>query len=87
MKKGVKKLVLDLLTGPDGETWDWVRCASTAAVTLAFSLQAYVTYHSKTFDLVQFGTGVGLLIGAGAAGMWARKDVELPPEHFKKAGE
>jgi hypothetical protein len=71
------KIFRDLLTGPDNVTWDLVRCLTFGAAVQGLGLQLFVVvWRSQPFDFSEFGAGLGFLIGAGAAGMWARKDVE-----------
>lgn len=79
--KLLKKLWVDLLTGPDCVTYDFVRVTTAVAFVSGLALQVLVVLKGAEFDFIKFGTGLGLIIAAGAGGMWARKDVELPPEH------
>lgn len=76
------KFLIDLFTGPDNKTWDLVRCGvGTGVVTLILAQFASIL-KGGAFDALQLGGGLAAIIGAGAAGMWARKDTELAPEHY-----
>ena len=67
----------DILTGPDNETFDLVRIATAVSLATGLGLEVFVVVvRSDHFDFAAFGTGLGLIIAAGAGGMWARKDVE-----------
>jgi hypothetical protein len=70
-------MITDLLTGPDNKTYDLVRCQTFAATVVGLALQIHAVIRGQVFDFTAFGTGLGLLIAAGAGGMWARKDVEV----------
>lgn len=83
----MKKLITDLFTGPDNVTWDFVRIFIGFATTYGLAMQTFSVFKTGTFDFSAFGVGVGSLVGAGAVGMWARKDVELGPEHYAKQAE
>jgi hypothetical protein len=76
-------MLKDLLTGPDNSTYDLVRCQTFAATIVGLALQVHAAVKGQAFDFANFGTGLGLLIAAGAGGMWARKDVEVMPRSDK----
>lgn len=71
------KLFKNILTGPDDSTYDLVRVLTFVSATVGIGLQVFVVgWRNASFDFTAFGTGTGLLIAAGAGGMWARKDTE-----------
>lgn len=60
------KAIKDLFTESDGETFEVLSILGALAVFIAIVLQVYVTYHSKAFDPIQFGTGItALIVGIG----------------------
>jgi len=75
----VAEIVKDTLTGKDGK-FDFVRVSTAVALTLAFILQTWVCIRparfgaQQPFDIQQFGTGIGLILAAGGAALWMRKD-------------
>jgi nitrate reductase gamma subunit len=75
------RFLRDILTGQDGETYDIVRVLTCLSAVVGLSLQVYVVVvKGQAFDLTSFGTGAGLLIAAGAGGLWARRDIDPPAE-------
>jgi hypothetical protein len=73
----MKRWLYNVLTGPDNRTWDLVRSVTLMGVLVGLALQIFVvTWLKQAFSFTDFGIGMGSLVGAGAAGMWARKDVE-----------
>lgn len=82
------KWLRDILTvgTPPNDSYDWVRVVAFIAALEGLGLELYVVVARQSpFDFVSFGTGLGLLIAAGAGGMWARKDVE-PPHRDREDG-
>jgi hypothetical protein len=60
------KLLKDLFTEKDGESFELLAALGALAVVVALGLQIYVTYRSGTFDLINFGTGItALIVGIG----------------------
>lgn len=79
-RKTIASIFNDTLTGPDNKTFDLVRVWTAIGAATGIVLQVYVVLvNRQPFDFQGFGVGLGLVIGAGAAGMWARKDVETTP--------
>jgi hypothetical protein len=83
----MKKLITDLFTGPDNKTWDFVRIFIGFATSYGLAASTVSVIKTGAFDFQNFGVGVGALVGAGAVGMWARKDVELSPEHYAETAK
>lgn len=78
-RKTIASIFNDTLTGPDNKTFDLVRVWTAVGAATGIVLQVYVVLvNRQPFDFQGFGIGLGLVIGAGAAGMWARKDIEVP---------
>lgn len=62
------KIFKDIFTEPDGESFELLAVLGALAVFVAIVLQVYVSYKSNTFDIINFGTGIGLLLGAVGGG-------------------
>lgn len=54
--------------------WDYVRVNVFIALIAGVAMQAVACFGAKNqvFDLVTFGTGIGLILAAGAAASWAK---------------
>ena len=58
------KYFKDVFTESDGKSFDIAASLAALAVVMAIALQVYVTVQSKTFDVLNFSTGIGALIVA-----------------------
>lgn len=58
------KYFKDVFTESNGESFDIAASLAALAVIAAITLQVYVTIQSKTFDVLNFSTGIGALIVA-----------------------
>lgn len=73
----MKKILNDLLTGIDGQTHDVGRYLWILSVLAGLTYAGYDLVFLKTpFDIVKYGLGVGSLLAAGGAALWAKKDTE-----------
>jgi hypothetical protein len=80
LPREIARVVRDTLTGKD-EHYDFVRVSTAVALNIAFFLQVWVCTRpasfgpQQTFSIPAFGTGVGLILAAGGAALWMRKDI------------
>ena len=58
------KFIIDIFTEADGKSFDIAASLAALAVLCAIVFQGYVTFNSKTFDVLNFSTGIGALIVA-----------------------
>lgn len=58
------KFLRDCFTESDGKSFDISASLAAIAVLCAIIFQGYVTFNSKTFDVLNFSTGIGALIVA-----------------------
>jgi len=58
------KFIIDIFTENDGKSFDIAASLAAIAVICAIIFQGYVTFNSKTFDVLNFSTGIGALIVA-----------------------
>ena len=58
------KYLRDIFTENDGKSFDIAASLAALAVVCAIIFQGYVTFSSKTFDVLNFSTGIGALIVA-----------------------
>lgn len=56
------KLLTDIFTETDGQSFELIALLGSLAFVCAISLQVYVTYNTKTFDILNFSTGIGALL-------------------------
>jgi uncharacterized membrane protein len=62
------KLLNDILTETDGKSYELIALLGTVAFIAVILLQAYVTYNTNTFELLNFTTGIStLLVSIGGA--------------------
>ena len=74
------KLIRDIFTEADGKSFDISACLAAIAVVCAILFQGYVTYNSKTFDVLNFSTGIGaLIVSVGGAQKLKPQAKELLP--------
>lgn len=68
----MKHALIDLLSGADSVLELFrVLAALTVIVGLALAIASFIT--GKSFDLVAFGTGIGLLLGAAGLAIRAKE--------------
>ncbi len=58
------KFFKDVFTESNGESFDISAALGALAVVCAIAFQGYITYTNKTFDVLNFSTGIGALIVA-----------------------
>lgn len=56
------KFLRDILTETDGKSYELIALLGSLAIVFAIGLQVYVTYNTKTFDILNFSTGIGALL-------------------------
>lgn len=61
--------VRSLLTNNDNETFCVVRVGGLLAILVGLGLTIWVVIHTGTFNLVEFGAGIGTLLGSVAGGV------------------
>lgn len=68
----MKKLLMHMFTTVDNETFDLSRVLWALAIIVSIALSIYVVVARNTaWAIVDFGTGIGALLGAGGAAVWA----------------
>lgn len=78
----MKKLVTDLFTSSDGNTWEWASIQGALAFSafLIFAFYHYIVLKTP-FDPVGFGTGTGAIAaGTGAHKILSGKADAIPAE-------
>lgn len=63
------KLFKDIFTETDGESFELIALLGSIALVCAIALQVYVTYNTKTFDILNFSTGIGALLVSIGGGL------------------
>ena len=73
----IPKLIIDSLTTHDGQTYDVGRILWVISVLAGIGYAGVDLFilHNK-FDITQYGIGIGSLLAAGGAALWAKKDTE-----------
>ena len=73
----MKQFFKQILTGKDNETFDFVRVLAVVGAVEGLALMGYtVVYRGEHFDFTTFGTGLGVLLAAASAALYAKKDTE-----------
>lgn len=78
------KFLRDILTETDGKSYELIALLGSLAIVFAIGLQVYVTYNTKTFDILNFSTGIGALLVSIGGGLKLKpaatvNDSETPP--------
>jgi hypothetical protein len=58
------KLIRDILTDYDGQTYDTARVMAVAIIAAMLTFQAFAVWHSHSFDVQSFGMGMASVLGA-----------------------
>lgn len=69
MWPNVKKFTKDCVTGIDGQSYDLGRVLWALAFLIGIALEVFCVVTARTFDLQQYGIGVGALLVAGGASL------------------
>ena len=71
------KVIKDALTTHDGESYDVGRILWVISVLAGIGYAGVDLFvlHNK-FDITQYGIGIGSLLAAGGAALWAKRDTE-----------
>ena len=72
----LKNFIKDCLTGIDGESYDIGRVMWAIAFLVGIALEVFSVYSGRTFDLQQYGIGVGALLLAGGGALKLKSDTE-----------
>lgn len=70
------KFFKDIFTEKDGESFELIAALGAIAVVVAIGIQCYVSLKSGSFDIVNYGTGIGLLLAAVGGGQRLKPQVE-----------
>jgi hypothetical protein len=76
MTATLKKLLMDMLTGIDNQTFDAWRLAALLALFALIGNAAYANYQTNHFDAENFGIGAAAILGGAAWGIKQKKDTE-----------
>ncbi len=69
--------IKNILTGVDNETHDVARVLAVIAFIVGLGLTIYsVAWKNQSFDLTQFGLGVGAMLAALGAALKLKEDTE-----------
>ena len=71
-----KKILKDISTGIDGNSYCYARCTGHLAVISYIGLAISDFYVTHTFNYIAFGTGFAAIIGSVGGAIWAKKDTE-----------
>ena len=70
------KLFKDILTGIDNKTYDNVRVYMLLGVLTYLACTVYHLYDDNVFDFVAFGSGFGVIMAGGGAGIGLKMKTE-----------
>ena len=72
----LKKFIKDCLTGIDSESYDIGRVMWAIAFLVGIALEVFSVYAGHSFDLQQYGIGVGALLLAGGGALKLKSNTE-----------
>jgi len=72
----MKTLLLHVLTGIDGQTYDPARVLWVVGVLAFLVFAGWELVRSGKFDMLNFATGYGLMLASGAAGVKIKETSE-----------
>lgn len=71
------KILKDVFTGIDGESYDMGRVLWALSVIAGLCYAGYdLVYLNTPFNIVNYGIGVGSLLASGGAALWAKRETE-----------
>ena len=79
----MKQFLKDIITGLDGESADIGRLLWIVGALVFFALSIYAVYRTGTFNPTDFGTGFGLILAGGGAGIGLKAGTEPKPTEEK----
>jgi hypothetical protein len=68
------KVIKDIYTESDNETWDLSKMLATASIVSAILLNAYTVYKGSDFNMQDFGIGMGALFGGVGVALGMKKE-------------
>ena len=75
--KALIKILKDVSTGIDGESYDVIRLLSILVVLVALGLTIYtVVYKQTNFDIQSYGIGIGSIFAAIGAALKLKESTE-----------
>lgn len=73
----IAKVVKDCLTVASGENYDVGRILWVISVLAGIAYAGFDLFYLKNkFDITQYGIGIGSLLAAGGAALWAKRGTE-----------
>lgn len=73
----MNKLMKDMSTGIDGESFDFVRVLGMLTIVVALGLSVYVVvWKTQTWDIQTFGLGIGLVFASVAGALKLKESTE-----------
>lgn len=82
------KLIKDVFTETDNDTFDFVRILASVAVIVGLYLQVYsIVVQQHTFDMNTFGIGVAALFAGLAAALGFKKETSIDNSSDKEKKE
>ena len=73
------KFFKDLLTGADNATFDLIRVGTAIGLVVYFGATFYAIATGTKFDWLNFGGGLGAILGLGGAGIGVKAHAEPKP--------
>ena len=70
-------IIKDCLTESDGITHDVFRYLSIISVAVGLGLSIYAAVHQKAFNMLEFGGGVGALLGGAGVALGLKKETPV----------
>ena len=78
------KLFKDCFTGKDNSTYDIARILWSIGVMVYIALAIVDVYLRQKFQYSEFGTGFGIVLGAGGFSVWLKRNTEPSPKNIKE---
>jgi hypothetical protein len=75
----VLKVLRDLFTGPDGETWHLGRLGTIPVMLAGLALPYVMLFRGETVDIMAALTGYGVLCGGAWALVSGAKNMDIMP--------
>lgn len=72
----LKKILIDIHTAKDNESFDQIKILGSIAFIIYNALAFMDVYQTKSFEYHDYALGLGVIFASICGGIWMKKDTE-----------